>query len=462
MKHEPATAEHLFCLPPGTRVREWLLLGCHGHGAYGVVYRAVRVGQEPAEPVALKLSLCPWEPRSMREVGLLKLLEHPSLPRLLDHGFWQDPEGLFFPFIVMEWVEGLPLYEWAREHPPSNLQVFQVLAQLARALAATHACHAVHRDVKGDNILVRRSDGRAMLMDFGAGHYPCAARLTWQPLPPGTAPYRAPEAWLFERRAVPSQGDCYVASPADDVYALGVTAYHLVTGEYPRGPRLQLNAEGTWHLREAHPLSPRELNPRVEPQLSALILRMLSLSPEARGTAAELAEALEAHATHAAKGAGAALPVTQPLPSRLRARKPRMAWRLLSPWVLAGVFLALWLWQALPVASTPAPADEATTRLGESGAQAPVPPEKEPSKQKAVAQDEPPKPFPGQQTPDARGRCPGRKQLPINVGCWVEVPAKNAEECVENGSVFFKARCYAPALDTRRKPPPTSAPSDSR
>ena len=75
---------------------------------------------------------------------------------------------------------------------------------------------------------------------------------------------------------------------------------------------------------------------------------------------------------------------------------------------------------------------------------------------------EPPKPFPGQMTPDARGRCPGRKQLPINGGCWVEQMVKDAEECAENGYVFFKARCYAPALDTRRKPPPTSAPSDSR
>ena len=152
---------------------------------------------------------------------------------------------------------------------------------------------------------------------------------------------------------------------------------------------------------------------------------------------------------------------------------PRVAWRRVSPWGLAGVFLALWGWQALhepprrasvrePVASTPAPVDEAAAGLGEPGTQAPVPPEKEPSKQKTVAQDEPPKPFPGQLTPDAKGRCPGRKQFPINGGCWVEHPAKDAEECEENGYVFFKARCYAPALDTRRKPPPTSAPSDSR
>src|SRR5690242_19701957 len=105
MKRQPAPVGHLFCLPPGTRVRDWVLLGCHGHGAFGVVYRAVRVGQESAGPVALKMALFPWDPRFMREVGLLALVRHPSIPRLLGHGFWQHPSGMFFPFIIMEWVE---------------------------------------------------------------------------------------------------------------------------------------------------------------------------------------------------------------------------------------------------------------------------------------------------------------------------------------------------------------------
>ncbi len=99
MKLRPASPGHLFCLPAGTRVQDWRVLGCHGHGGYGVVYRAVRVGQEAAGPVALKMALFPWEPRFMREVGLLSLVRHPSVPRLLGQGFWQDPAGLFFPFL---------------------------------------------------------------------------------------------------------------------------------------------------------------------------------------------------------------------------------------------------------------------------------------------------------------------------------------------------------------------------
>ena len=438
------------------------MLGCHGHGAFGVVYRAVRVGQESAGPVAIKMALFPWEPRFMREVGLLSLVHHPSIPRLLGHGFWQDPSGMFFPFIVMEWVEGTPLYAWAREHHLTHRQQRQVLAQLARALEATHACRAVHRDVKGDNVLVRRSDGRAVLVDFGAGHYQSAARLTWQPLPPGTPPYRSPEAWLFSLRFGQSPEARSRPGPADDVYALGVTAYRLFTGEYPPGPELRQDAQGTWHMVEAPVPAPRDLNPRVDPQLSALILRMLSVSPEARGTAGELAQALEATEEE-----------VQAAPAHPRPWKQFVAWRVGSARVLAGMLLVLWAQQAVhaplhsasarePVASNPAPRDGSAASLGETGAAAMVPSGQEPSEPGALSQDTPPKPVPGQITPDAKGQCPGRTQIPINGGCWVEQRTNDAEACEENGMIFFKDRCYAPAMGSRRRPPPTSAPPDFR
>ena len=89
MKRKHPPVRHLFGPPPGTRVQDWLLLSCCGYSAYGVVYRAVRVGHEAAGPVALKMALSPWDPRFMREVGLLSLLHHSSIPRMLGHGFWQ-------------------------------------------------------------------------------------------------------------------------------------------------------------------------------------------------------------------------------------------------------------------------------------------------------------------------------------------------------------------------------------
>ncbi|WP_224247736.1 serine/threonine protein kinase [Hyalangium gracile] len=263
-----------------------------GLGTYGAVYRAEQVGTEAQGPVALKLGMYAEDPRFEREAELLSRLHHPSVPRLLDEGHWRQPMGSVYPYLVMDWVEGEPLYGWARRHAASSRQVARLLAQLAGALAAVHAV-GVHRDVKGDNVLVRLADQRALLMDFGSGHYPDARPLTPPPFPPGTPAYRSPEAWRFSLQPRQFPPVAYAPGPADDVFALGVTAYRLVTREYlpPAEPRQ--DEAGRWDLEEAEYRPPLELNPRVEPRLSALILRMLSLAPEARGTARELAEALE-------------------------------------------------------------------------------------------------------------------------------------------------------------------------
>jgi hypothetical protein len=112
--------------------------------------------------------------------------------------------------------------------------------------------------------------------------------------------------------------------------------------------------------------------------------------------------------------------------------------------------------------SSPSSRDGGAANLGEAGAKTTEPSGQEPSRPKALSQDTPPKPFPGQLTPDAKGQCPGRTQIPINGGCWLELSIRDAEACEEGGMIFFKDRCYAPAMSSRRKPPPTSAPPDFR
>jgi eukaryotic-like serine/threonine-protein kinase len=342
--------------------------------------------------------------------------------------------------------------------------VAQVLAQLARALQATHEASAVHRDVKGENVLVRRADGRAMLTDFGAGHYHGAARLTWQPQPPGTPAYQSPESALFQFLSAHSRDAHYVAGPGDDVFALGVTAYRLLTGMYPPPPLPQRDKEGRGRMMPLYLPPPHQLNRRVEPQLSALILRMLSLKREERGSAGELAEALEA----AAGGAEPEVEAPAGVPVRERPRARPLAWR--SKRVLAGVGVCLALGLGLRVyvrgqgvalrerlAVGPGRHDEGPVGLGGSVSEAKVAPMQEPSEQEAIGQEPLPELRPGQLRPDARGQCPGRTQVAINGGCWLEVLTSGAEECEQSGYVLIKSRCYAPALETRRrKPPPTS------
>jgi serine/threonine protein kinase len=302
-------------LPPGTQVGSWRVEGWAGCGVYGAVYRAVPIEAEHATPVALKLALHPADPRFAREVELLSRLSHPSVPGLVAQGDWHHPGGTRYPFVAMEWVDGVPLYHWARLHPASCQQVLHWLAQLASALAALHAQGLLHRDVKGANILVRRADSRAVLTDFGTGIYPGAATLTPPMVFPGTPAYRSPESWLFELQFYREPTARYVAGPADDLYALGVTACTLLTGEYPEPGEPTQDEHGTWHLEAV--MAPPSLlsDPRVEPRLRALVLRMLSVHPEERGTATALAEALELAAEHPAPQSAQPCFTGQPLPA---------------------------------------------------------------------------------------------------------------------------------------------------
>ncbi len=84
-----------------------------------------------------------------------------------------------------------------------------------------------------------------------------------------------------------------------------------------------------------------------------------------------------------------------------------------------------------------------------------------PTQKEPMAQEPLPEPRPGQIRPDKKGRCPGRKQVPINGGCWVELPLMTTEECLESGSVRFKSKCYVP-LVVPKQPQPTSSPAEAR
>jgi serine/threonine protein kinase len=288
-------------LPVGTEVDDWRVVSWSGRGANGTVYRVVRRGHERQGPYALKMALHARDERFMREEELLSRISHPSVPRLEGRGVWRHAAG-GFPYLVMQWVEGVTLYEWAAQRNPTSRQVLRLMAQIARAIEATAAAKGLHRDVKGDNILVQPADERAFLIDFGAGVFRGAKTLTVQPLPPATPNYRSPEAWGFQRLFAAHPTQHYQASVCDELFALGVTAYRLVTDEYPPPTEPGLPGSEVWARKGPGPRPPRQLNPHVCPQLDALIMRLLS-SPERRfkGSARLAAEAF----THAADQADA-------------------------------------------------------------------------------------------------------------------------------------------------------------
>jgi eukaryotic-like serine/threonine-protein kinase len=281
-------------LPPGTRIGGDVVETVLGSGCFGTVYR---VRGPDGHRAALKLQ--PLEEgnarteRAARELSLGLCLNHPNLVRLLGAGQWPESQPRFL-WMRFELIEGLTLEAWGLQPGRTTGEVVDRMQEVARGLAVAHDARVVHRDVKEDNILVREGDGQAVLVDFGAGYHEGDPTLTKGMFPPGAPRYRSPEAWAFGRAHAGEPGAHYRARPGDDLYALGVVFYRLLTGRFPF--RLDehggVDVEAVLHRA---PLPPRVVNPRVPPEVEAVCLRLLEKRPEARyPSAVALYEALEA------------------------------------------------------------------------------------------------------------------------------------------------------------------------
>ncbi|KFE64643.1 hypothetical protein DB31_1661 [Hyalangium minutum] len=289
-------------------------------GGYGCVWVAENI-HCPGQYCALKFCLhSPEEDptadaRALREVQLLLQAAHPNVRGVLGHGRWPNAKtGIVY--IILEWVEGATLLEWARQANPSFRQVVHLAQKLARALQEAHERQVMHRDVKPDNVLVRAVDGEPFLSDFGMGQTERSTPLTWGGAPPGTRSYLSPEALAFS----PRWGKrTYRFRPADDWYALGVTLYQLLTEVLPF-PDEGMGRESVRGMALRQPVPPHLLNPRVPLPLSRVVMRMLSSRLQGRyrdGRA--LCEALE----RGLSGAGVwDTPVYEPHPPQQQGQTP--------------------------------------------------------------------------------------------------------------------------------------------
>ena len=240
-----------------------------GAGGFGKVYLAWRDGS----PCALKFihleSVGEW---GWRELFIMLRHEFPNVVKLLSHFKWPEekPEYLV---LVMEYVPGVTLYQWARDNNPCARELVEKLLPLSRALKAVHAQEVKHRDLKGDNVLVRETDGAPVLVDFGAGTMPGVPRVTRGSLAPANLRYRSPEAVSFFLRETRKPGERYDYTVKDELYALGVILYVLATDVYPfNGPDDELMAE----IRAGKPKPPHVRNSRVPRVLSELCLQLLA------------------------------------------------------------------------------------------------------------------------------------------------------------------------------------------
>jgi hypothetical protein len=413
------------------------------------------------------------------------------VPQFIDCGVWEHPSGSY-PYLVMQLVDGAPLYEWAARRNPSEAQVAGLLAQVAWALESTHAVGGLHRDVKGDNVLVRGADTWAFLTDFGAGHFRGAATLTSKLLPPGTPAYRSPEALAFVHAFRRHPTAHYPASTCDDLFALGVMAYRLVTDMYPPTPSLEEPGSTVWREDGPGPRPARELNPRVSPELDGVISRLLAWAPEERfnGHARHAAEALEEVAHRARSSVARSLFVwgheqrpcvrspeavqlaaqrdeasRQTLEQR-EAEKARAATSLeqtrrpaLAPaWAAAGATFLVLVLVLVAVGQPPGkprvgarmgPREDRSVSVGDSALSrvfALSAPESQSESVPKLARSLPEKPFPGQRLPP----CTPRIETVLSGACWVCVD--NMKPPCGNDAYEWGGRCCIPSFNAPRQP----------
>lgn len=199
-----------------------------GRGAFGVVNLA-RDRQIHSRRVVIKF-LLEAEGRSFddasfrtmfeRETSALAWINHPHVVDVYDYGW--TPEGK--PFIVMKYIEGRTLRAAMGGRAMKPERAARIVNQLASALSAVHDAGVVHRDFKPENVMLQSSsnDEFAILIDFGVAKTEVSqAGKSEQETLAGTLVYMSPE----QLRGHPV--------PASDVWALGVVAYELVTGQRP-------------------------------------------------------------------------------------------------------------------------------------------------------------------------------------------------------------------------------------
>jgi serine/threonine-protein kinase len=255
-----------------------------GEGATGSVYLAYHNGSN--DPVAVKVlndqlaTNQNYLDRFYREARIGALLDHPNIVRRSDFG--QD-KATAKHYMVLEYVDGPSartlLDARGRLSVPDAVHI---ALSVARALEYAHSRNVVHRDIKPDNILITRS-GVSKLADLSlARRTDEVSHLTAARIGFGTTHYMPYEQAINARQA----------DGRSDIYALGATLYHLVTGTVPFPGENHLEVVEKKNHGEFVPAG--ALNPEVPPALDHILARMLARQPKDRyQTASELIIDLE-------------------------------------------------------------------------------------------------------------------------------------------------------------------------
>jgi WD40 repeat protein len=286
---EPPPADDLAAVlgPPGGpgelgRLGPYRVMSVLGHGGMGVVLHADDPDLGRAVAVKVMRPALTANPEARRrftaEARAMAALEHDHIVPVYHVG---EERGI--PYFVMPLLRGEPLdARLRREGKLPVAEAVRVARQVAEGLAAAHARGLVHRDVKPANIWLEASperksgEFRVKLLDFGLARPAEAdARLTHSGVLVGTPAYMAPEQ---------ARGE--TANARTDLFGLGCVLYEMLTG---RQPFLRKNMTGTLLAVAAEsPEPPRQLEPKLPPELNNLVLRLLAKNPPDRPSSAQV------------------------------------------------------------------------------------------------------------------------------------------------------------------------------
>ena len=212
-----------------------------------------------------------------RESLLLTALEHPSIPTVYDY-FYDDNSERFY--LVMKFIPGSDLSSRLRKTPGGHIEeptVTEWGIQTADVLEYLHTRRQpiIYRDLKPANLMLDSNNNRIMLIDFGIARW--VNKLEKGVTAVGTMGYAPPE--LFSGRA----------DPRVDIYSLGATMFHLLTGSDPQDNPLLI-------FDFAKNPRPRQINPGLSSEMERILMRAVEYKPEHRfQSGAEMREVLSSH-----------------------------------------------------------------------------------------------------------------------------------------------------------------------
>jgi serine/threonine protein kinase len=202
-----------------------------------------------------------FKEKLLKEAEILSKLSHPNIVRVIEV-FEENNTA----YMVMDYIEGDSLKDKIKNGKLSIDTSIEYILQIAAALEDVHAKNILHLDLKPSNILINKKDGRAMLIDFGISKRYNDTHEETSHTPLGRSKGYAPLEQYLDKGAASF-------SPALDVYALGATLYHLVTGAIP----VEANERVLNDIKR-----PSALNNKITKDLEDILLKALELKKENR------------------------------------------------------------------------------------------------------------------------------------------------------------------------------------